>query len=173
LSYPDITQQTIGEPLANPWFTPGWTSQKPLYQLVPQTPFTIQGYPAAAVYVTVAGNYFDPDGNPLSGYLTFWPSDDLLLDVSGVITRISRRFSGTNLWDVPGALWGSGRMYLKNGKLLVSLLATDNLPAGVIPSSFTYRVEEHFLGGRKYDISVPSASVNPVDINNLIITEFG
>lgn len=172
MSYPDITQQTIGEPLSNPWYIPGFTSQHPIYQVIPKTPFSIPGFPSppAAVYVTVTANYFDEDGNPIGGYLTFYPSSALTFTLNSVTTVVPQRFTGQNLWDTSGNFWGSGKVYLRNGNLQVSLLATDNAGISMVPSSFTYRVTENFLGGRTYDISVPSTSVSPVDINSLIIS---
>jgi hypothetical protein len=168
MSYPYIIQQTIGEPLANPWYTPGWSSQNPDYTVVPSVPFTLAGFPASAVYVTVGGNYFDADGNPMSGYLTFWPSTSLTLTSDSVITVVPQRLSGINMWD-SGDYWGDGKMYLRYGKLLTGLLATDNASVSMTPVSFTYHVKEHFLGGREYDIYVPSSSTGITDINSLII----
>jgi len=169
LSYPDIAQQTIGEPLASPWYTPGWTSQDPAYQVIPETQFNIAGFPTAATYVTVTANYFDDDGNPISGFLTFYPSSALTFTYNSVTTVIPQRFVGRNLWDVPGAYWGTGHMYLHNGNLLVNLLATDNAGVNMSPVNFTYSVVENWLGGRSYTITVPSASTSPADINSLII----
>jgi hypothetical protein len=171
MSYPYIQQQTTGEPLANPWYTPGWTSQDPDYQVVPENEFTIPGFPAGAVYVTVTANQFDTDGDPIAGYYTFWPSSSLTFTVDGVTTSMPQRRAGMNLWDVAGAYWGTGKMYLRNGNLLVNLLATDNAGVNMVPSAFTYHVKEHFLRGQEYDITVPSASESPVDIHDLIISE--
>lgn len=169
MSYPNIAQQTIGEPLANPWYTAGWTAQVPDYQVIPKSIFNIAGFPSSAIYVTVSGNFFDDDGNPLGGHLTFYPSSALTMTSDSATTVMPQRFVGTNLFDVAGAFWGTGKMYLRNGKLLVSLLATDNSDVSMSPVSFTYHVVEHWLGGREYDILVPSTSINPVDINSLII----
>jgi len=169
MSYPNIAQQTIGEPLANPWYTPGFTSQMPNYQVIPSNQYQLAGFPSAATYVTVTGNFFDEDGNPISGYLTFYPSSSLTMTYNSVTTVIPQRFVGQNLWDVPGAFWGTGNMYLHDGNLLVSLLATDNAAVAMVPTTFTYAVVENWLGGRTYNITVPSTSTSPVDINSLII----
>jgi hypothetical protein len=171
MSYPYIQQQTTGEPLANPWYTPGWTSQDPDYQVVPESQFSIPGFPAGALYVTVTANQFDTDGDPIAGYYSFWPSSALLFTVDGITTSIPQRRAGMNLWDEAGAYWGTGKMYLRNGNLLVNLLATDNAGVNMVPSSFTYHVKEHFFRGQEYDITVPSASNSPVDIHSLITSE--
>lgn len=169
MSFPDIAQQTKGEPLANPWYTPGWTSQNPAYQVIPPNVFSIAGFPSGASYVTVTGNFFDDDGNPIAGYLTFYPSSSLILTSSSVTTVVPQRFVGQNLWDMPGAYWGSGKIYLRNGNLLVNLLATDNSAVNMVPENFSYEVTENWLGGRTYNIVVPSTSSSPIDINSLIV----
>jgi hypothetical protein len=168
MSYPYIVQTTTGEPLASPWYTPGFTSQNPDYQVVPVNPFEIAGFPLNAVYVNVSANYFDEDGNPVGGYLTFWPSSLVTMTSDSVTTVIPQRRVGTNLYD-QGSYFGSGKMFFSNGRALVQLLATDNVTVNLSPPAFTYHVIEHFLGGREYDISVPSTSISPVDINSLII----
>lgn len=174
MTFPPITQQTVGEPLANPWYTPGWTSQNPIYQVIPSNPFSIPGFPpSGAVYITLTGNFFDEDGNPIAGNLTFFPSSPIQLTstVNGVtvVTIIPQRNVGQSLFDTAGSFWGSGKIYLKNGVLSVSLLATDNVAVNMVPTNFTYHVTESWLGGRSYDILVPSTSTNPVDINSLIV----
>ncbi len=168
---PFFGQDTATEPLISAWWSPGWTSQSPKYLVAPLNPFTIAGFPNQAIYVNVMGNYFDDDGNPISGNLTFYPSSALTMNVtlpSGTSTvTIPQRLVGYNYWDFTQS--GSGKMYIHNGQLAVSLLATDNVAANMAPAGFSYHVIEHFLGGREYDILVPSTSANPVDINSLII----
>lgn len=170
-SMPFFGQDTATEPLIDPWWTPGWTSQSPKYQVAPLNPFTIAGFPNSAVYVNVTAFFFDDDGNPISGNLTFYPSTSLTMTTvqngQNVTTVIPQRLVGYNYWDYNQS--GSGKMYIHNGQLLVSLLATDNAVASMVPASFSYHVVEHFQGGRTYDIMVPSTSANPVDINSLII----
>ncbi len=65
---------TINEPLVDAWWVPGFTSQAPGY-IYAFNPLLANGpgFPAGLSYVQVSGNYFDASGNPLSGYLTFWP----------------------------------------------------------------------------------------------------
>jgi hypothetical protein len=123
--------------------------------------------------VTVTANYFDSNENPIGGYLTFWPSAALTLTSGPVTTLVSQRYGGVNLHDNPGMSWGDRKMYLRQGNLMVSLLATDNVGVSMIPPSFTYHVEEHFYNGQEYDISVPSTSTSPVDIHSLIIPGTG
>lgn len=167
MSMPFFGQDTATEPLIDPWWTPGWTSQHPDYQVAPVNPFTEQGFPNQVIYINVSGNYFDNDGNPIGGYLTFWPSTQLTLSVGGLTTTVFQRRVGYNFWDYNQS--GSGKMYLHNGQLLVSLLATDNVAAGMSPANFSYHVKEHTFKGREYDIIIPSTSSNPVDINSLIV----
>lgn len=164
---PFFGQDTATEPLIDAWWTAGWTAQSPKYLVAPVNPFTIQGFPNQVVYVNVGGNYFDNDGNPLSGYLTFWPSSPLTLSVGSTTTTLLQRRTGISHFNRNQA--GSGKIYLHNGQLAVSLLATDNSAAGMVPASFSYHVKEHIFEGREYDIFVPSTSSNPVDINSLVI----
>lgn len=171
MNYPYVypEQSTATEPLLNPWYTPGWTAQAPDYTVAPQSIFSVPGFPASAVFVNITANYSDNDANPIGGYLTFWPSCDITFTYNSVTTTVLQRYAGTNLWDNPGQSWGEGKMYLRNGNLLVSLLATDNVAAGMVPASFSYHVVEHMVGGKEYDIAVPSASSSPADIHSLII----
>lgn len=160
----------FNQPLRDAWWTPGWTAQNQSYLPVPPNQFQAQGFPPGLVYVTVVGNYFDTNGNPMSGYLTFWPSTDVSVTVSGGTTRFPQRLAGQNNSFQGTNQFGTGRIYLWNGQLQVTLMATDN--ANMTPSSFTYHVTEHFFGGLEYDISVPSiysSTTGGVDINTLVV----
>jgi len=157
-----------GQPLLDAWWTPGWSAQNKGYLQVPPTQFAPAGFPQNLTYVNVVGNYFDTSANPLSGYLTFWPSDALTFNQSGVITYLPQRYSGINQTLLGVNQMGNERIYIWYGALSVSLLATDN--ANMTPASFTYHVKEHFKGGNQYDIVVPSAdSSSAINIFNLII----
>lgn len=158
---------TFDQPLRDAWWTPGWTSQNQSYIPVAPNPFQLQGFPPSLNYVTVSGNYFDLDGNPLSGYLTFYPSSALTITASGGTTYLPQRYVGMNLSQMGSNQFGNGKVYLWNGQFAVSLLATDN--SGMTPTTFTYCVVEHFLYGNNYSISVPSATTSPTDIHSLII----
>lgn len=162
---------TFNQPLRDAWWTPGWTAQNQSYIPVPPNQFAEQGFPPGLVYVSLVGNYFDLDGNPLSGFLTFWPSTSLTFTVSGGTATLEQRFAGQNESFLGMNTWGSGKIYLWNGQLAVALLATDN--ANMTPSSFSYHVLENFPGGREYDIIVPKVDVSSnttgTDINSLIV----
>jgi hypothetical protein len=156
------------QPLLDAWWTPGWSAQNKDYVQVPVGTLTEPGFPSGLTYVTVTGNYFDTSGNPLSGYMTFWPSSALTFIVNGGTTYMPQRFSGTNQTLLGLNQMGDGKIYLWYGQLQVALLATDN--ANMSPVSFTYHVVEHYYKGRQYDIAVPSADSSVfTDINSLII----
>lgn len=156
------------QPLIDAYWTPGWTSQNDKYVQVPANQFSASGFPSGLIYVNVIGNYFDSSADPLSGYLTFWPSSDLTFNVNGNITYIPQRYAGTNQTSLGVNQMGTGNIYLWKGQLSVSLLSTDNI--NMNPSSFTYHVTENYFEGLQYDIVAPSVNSSvPVDIHNLII----
>lgn len=166
---------TFNQPLRDAWWTPGWTAQNQSYIPVPGQPFTSQGFPPGLVYVNVIGNYFDLDGNPTSGFLTFWPSSALTMTVAGGTSILEQRFAGQNELFLGMNTFGTGKMYLWNGQLAVGLLASDqpNITT-MIPSSFTYHVLENFtFGGREFDIKIPSTlssnNTTGTDLNTLIV----
>ena len=158
-----------GQPLLDAWWTPAWTAQNRdgASIQVPPSAFTAPGFPALS-YTTVTGNYFDSSANPLSGYLTFYPSAALTFVVDGQTTYMPQRYSGINQTLLGINQMGNSRVYLWYGQLQVSLLATDN--ANMTPVSFTYHVVEHYIGGLQYDIVVPSADGTAgIDVHSLII----
>jgi hypothetical protein len=158
----------FGQPLLDAWWTPGWNAQNKDYIQVPPSQFAPQGFPQDLNYVTVIGNYFDTSSDPLSGYLTFWPSSALTYQSGSAYTYIPQRYSGINQTLLGLNQMGDGKIYLWYGQLNVTLLATDN--SFMTPASFTYHVKEHYLGGQQYDITVPSADVSSYpDIHSLII----
>lgn len=163
---------TFNEPLRSAWWTPGWTAQNQSYIPVPPGQFASQGFPPNLVYVNIIGNYFDLDGNPASGYLTFWPSSSLTFTIGGGTSTLEQRFAGMNQSFLGINNLGTGKMFLWNGQLAVALLATDN--SNMTPSSFSYHVIENFaLGGREFDIIAPKAdaasNTTGTDINSLIV----
>jgi len=156
------------QPLIDAWWTPGWTAQNDSYIQVPESGVDNPGFPVNLNYVTILGSYFDTSGNPLSGYLTFWPSSPLLFTVDEANTYIPQRYAGLNFSLLGVNQMGDGKIYLQYGRLVVSVLATDN--ANMQPANFTYHVEEHYEGGLQYDITAPSSDdSSPQDIRNLII----
>jgi hypothetical protein len=95
--------------------------------------------------VTVTGRYIDVLGNPISGQVKFTPRAVLTDTVADTIL-INSTVTAT----------------LNNlGEFSVVLVATDDTDA--LPVDFTYRVEEAFIGGRTYDITLPS-SPSTVDL---------
>ena len=155
-----------GQPLIDAWWTPAWTAQNDSYIVTPFNPFTEPGFPTGLTYVEVTKNYFDFDGNPLSGYLTFYPSSPLTVTSGSTTATFPQRFAGQNLSPIGLNEFGSGKIHLYYGQMRVSLLATDS--TGISPSSFTYHVKEHFLDGLEYDISVPKLTT-PVSLDSLVI----
>lgn len=155
------------QPLYDAWWTPGWTAQNDSYIDVSANIFEDPGFPGNLTYVFVTANLFDSDGDPVSGFYTFFPSSSVTITEGGVTTILPQRLVGYNETLLGLNQFGSGKIYLWHGQLMVRLLATDN--SNMNPASFTYHVKEHFLGGQEYDISVPSANTGPVDIHSLII----
>jgi len=156
-----------GQPLIDAWWTPAWTAQNQSYNLTPPNPFSEPGFPTGLTYVQVFTNRFDFDGNPLSGFFTFFPSSSITVTDGTTTATFPQRFAGQNLSPVGLNEFGNGKIHLYYGKLFVALLATDN--ASTTPTSFTYHVKEHFLDGLEYDITVPKASSVPVHLESLII----
>lgn len=172
-SYPGV--DTYGQPLVDAWWTPGWNAQTKAYLTAPSPGGNLPGAPPITT-VSVSGSYFDEDGSPLVGFLTFQPSEDATLTVSGKSWRLPARLSGTTTLGPYTTGWGwhqnsSGSIYLFRGQLFVTLMATDM--SGLVTDSgqaLYYTVIEHFLGGRKYQITVPSGdSTATQDINSLIV----
>lgn len=156
------------QPLYDPYWTPGWTSQNDSYVQVPNLGFNAPGFPVDLNYVLITGSYFDTSGNPLSGYLTFFPSSPLTFTIDGNTTYIPQRYAGLNFSLIGINQMGDGKIYLQYGRLLVSVMATDN--ANMTPTSFTYHVKEHYPDGLQYDITAPSADDgSSVDLHSLII----
>lgn len=165
------------DPLVQPWYIPGWTSQDAAADsiLAPVPGANPDGFPISLVFAEVTGLFYDGNGSPLGGFVTVLPSDNVTLTTGGVTYRIPARLAtqsgGAGYNGFTWANWGSGTIYLQYGRLRAGLLCTDN--AGMTTDSgnpLTYYVTEHFTGGRSYQITVPSDSVSPVDINSLIVT---
>lgn len=160
---------TINEPLVDAWWIPGFTSQAPSY-IYASNPLLANGpgFPSGLDFVAINGSYFDTSGNPLSGYLTFWPSSPLTFDINGHFTYMPQRYAGLNFSLIGVNQMGDGKIYLQYGRLYVSVLATNNI--NMAPSAFTYHVRENFVGGNQYDITAPIADDTQIqDIRSLII----
>jgi hypothetical protein len=89
--------------------------------------------------VTVTGTYIDIAGNPIAGQVKFTPRA-VLKNVTANIILINSTITVT---------------LDSNGAFSQQLVATDDADAS--PINFTYRVEEAFIGGRTYDILLPSS----------------
>ena len=91
--------------------------------------------------ITVTGTYIDIAGNPIAGQVRFTPRA-VLQNVTSNIILINSSITVT---------------LNSNGAFSQALVATDDTDAA--PINFTYQVEEAFIGGRTYDILLPSATV--------------
>jgi hypothetical protein len=171
-------------PVWNPWYIPGWTSQNEKNLAAPPPLPGATSAPGWLVRVNVVHNYVDGIGNPLGGYLTFEQSEDLLItDTTQTPTTYytqPKRMVG----DIPLAStlsWneeGSGKIHLWYGVLTVILLATDNTGITILsassdtspPTTWNYHVREYWYRGWAYDIAVPSADASTTpDLYELIV----
>lgn len=91
--------------------------------------------------ITVTGTYIDISGAPIAGQVRFTPRA-VLKNVTSNIILINSSITVT---------------LNSNGAFSQALVATDDTDAA--PLNFTYQVEEAFIGGRTYDILLPSATV--------------
>jgi len=163
--------------LVAPWWIPDWTAQDKISIPVGNNLVVGPGFPTNLSFVNVTGNYFDTNSSPLGGFMTVMMSDNITVLDNGVYYRLPKRYTGT--MNQPLAFsynnWGSERLYLRLGGLNIELFATDQTASGSTVatdsgSTFFYWVTEHWLGGRRYQIIVPSsASPGPADINSLIV----
>lgn len=101
--------------------------------------------PANLSTVTVTGRYVDVLGNAIAGQVKFTARTALTDTVDNTIIINSTISVALNA----------------NGEFSVVLPATNDTDA--LPVNFTYRVEEAFIGGRTYDITLP-ASPATVDL---------
>lgn len=165
-----------------PWYTPGFAYQgmsPETYVPAPPVPSDPTApFPSDQVMVTVNQYYFDPDRNPLSGFLTFWPSTGFTISEDGVSWYIPQRLCGTETWpglDTGQSPWAwsmdtTGKIYIWLGLLTVILYATDNPSITTDDGGMlTYHVAEHFIGGREYEIQVPGDLTG--DLTSCIIPE--
>jgi hypothetical protein len=97
--------------------------------------------PVNLTTITVTGTYLDIAGDPIAGQVKFTPRAVLKNTTSNVILINS---TITVTLDA-------------NGAFSQALVATDDVDAA--PLNFTYLVEEAFIGGRTFDMLLPSATV--------------
>lgn len=165
-----------------PWYTRGFAYQGMTPEtFVPAPPVPSNpaaAFPADQVLVTVRQYYFDADRNPVSGFLTFWPSSGFTIEENGTSWYIPQRLCGTETWpglDTGQSPWAwsmdtTGRIYIWLGLLTVILYATDNPNITTDDGGMlTYHVAEHFQGGREYEIQVPHSLAG--DLTSCIIPE--
>ena len=102
--------------------------------------------------VPVGTTYVDVEGNPIAGQVKFTPRTIVTDAVAGQII-INNTITAT----------------LDNtGSFVVYLPATDD--PDVVPTGFTYLVEEAFTNGRSYDIEVPASTVGTLNLATLVPT---
>lgn len=92
--------------------------------------------------ITVTGTYLDIAGNPIAGQVKFTPRA-VLQNVTSNVILINSTITVT--LDA-------------NGAFSQALVATNDPDAA--PANFTYEIEEAFIGGRTYDILLPTNTPN-------------
>lgn len=166
--------------LVQPWFIPGWVSQDAGADSVVAGNASAlgPGFPANLAFVNITGSYFDGNSSGISGFLTVMMSDSITVVDGSNSFRMPQRLTGTMNQALPFAYnnWGNGMLYLRLGRLNIEVFATDQTASGSTITTdnggaLTYWVVEHMMGGRVFQISVPSSSApGPVDINTLIVS---
>lgn len=164
--------------LVAPWWVPGWTAQDKISLVAGTSSFLGPGFPTNLVFVRLTGNYFDTNSSGAGGYLTLLMSDGITVEDDGEYYRLPQRLTGMMNQQTGFSYqnWGNGLLYLRLGRLDVEVFATDQTASGSTITTdsgapLTYWVTEHMLGGRTYQIQVPSSdSPGPVDINSLIVS---
>lgn len=97
--------------------------------------------PVNLTTITVTGTYIDLAGDPIAGQVRFTPRA-VLKNVTSNVILINSTITVT---------------LDSNGAFSQALVATDDVDAA--PLNFTYEVEEAFIGGRTFDMLLPSATV--------------
>lgn len=165
------------DPDVAPWYVPGWTAQDKITIPAGQENLFSPFFPSNLAFVNITGEYFDGNSSGIPGFLTVYMSDSITVVDGSNSFRMPQRLTGTMNDAMPFAYnnWGNGQLYLRMGRLDIEVFATDQTASGSTittdaGSPLTYWVTEHMLGGRTFQISVPSSSApGPVDINTLII----
>jgi hypothetical protein len=103
--------------------------------------------PADLHTVTVTGSYFELDGSPMSGTISF--------AAPGILTSVA-----DNL-----AIQGSVTAELVNGTFIVTLVATDN--TAIQPAGWVYQITENLVGQALRSYKTPLATTMPQPINLL------
>lgn len=167
--------------LVAPWWIPGWTAQnrtQAQFEITPGSGNVLgPGFPTNLAFVKITGAYFDGNSSGIPGFLTIMMSDSITVVDGSNSFRMPQRLTGTMNQALPFAYnnWGNGQLFLRLGRLAIEVFATDQTASGSTittdsGSPLTYWVTEHMLGGRTFQISVPSSDApGPVDINSLIV----
>lgn len=165
------------DPIEAPWWIRGWTAQDKITVEAGQGNPLGPRFPANLAFVQITGEYFDGISSGIPGFLTVYMSDSITVVDGTDSFRMPQRLTGTMNDAMPFAYnnWGNGALYLRMGRLDIEVFATDQTASGSTittdsGSPLAYWVTEHMLGGRQFQISVPSsAAPGPVDINTLIV----
>lgn len=180
--YPNGVIDGEWEQITPPYYTLGFAYQGMNPETYVPAPPVASGalapFPSDQVMATVQQYYFDADRNPLSGFLTFWPSTGFTIAEDGTSWYIPQRLCGTETWpglDTGQSPWAwsmdtTGKIYIWLGLMTAILYATDN--PGITTDDggqLTYHVAEHFMGGREYEIAVPQDLSG--DLTSCIIPE--
>lgn len=180
--YPNGVIDGEWEHITPPYYTLGFAYQGMSPEaFVPAPPVSSNlnaAFPADQVLVRVTQYYMDADRNPVSGFLTFWPSTAFTIEEGGTSWYVPQRLCGTQTWpglDTGQSPWAwsmdtSGKIYIWLGLMTAILYATDNPSITTDDGGLlTYHVAEHFPGGRQYEIQVPHALAG--DLASCIIPE--
>lgn len=166
--------------LVQPWLIPGWTAQNIAAdtEIAGTSGFLGPGWPSNLVFTNITGTYFDGNSSGIPGFLTVMMSDNITVVDGSTTLRMPQRLVGFMNQGLPLSYnnFGNGILYLISGRLSIGVFCTDQTSdSSTITTDnggpLTYWVTEHFLGGRQYQISVPSSgSPGPADINSLIVS---
>lgn len=163
--------------LVAPWWIPGWTAQDKIAidanSSSPLNPL----FPTNLAFANVTGNFFDPNSSGIPGFITVMMSDSITVEDDGKYYRLPQRLTGWTTYRFAFAYnnYGNGALYLFRGNLSIELFCTDQTASSSTITTdsgdpFTYWITEHWLGGRQYQITLPSSDANTsVDINSLIV----
>jgi hypothetical protein len=165
------------DPLVAPWWIPGWTAQDKISILADHESLVGLGFPTNLSFCRIVHHFFDPNSSGIPGFLTFMMSDGITVTDGDRTVTMPQRLAG--VMNTPNYLafnnWGSGVIYLGGGFLDATFFCTDQTVADStivtdLGQPFTYYVTEHWMGGRQYQITLPSSDApGPVDLNSLIV----
>lgn len=127
-------------PTNDPWWSPGWTSQNPVYTFAATTP-PPSSFPADIPKVTITETYVDEDG-AIEGSILVRPNARFHDQTSGVeVTPKIKRYP------------------------IVGGVVTFDLP---VMAGISYTVREAFPGGEQYAITIPDGSTGTLELLDLV-----